>query len=239
MDSPSCEERWQAYAREQLAVDQISRPIAAQPSAPGREDDDRQHDQVERKTPDSSGADDPGQPDDREVTDDPRQDRGRDRLGRRDRRSSIDGFTSLISKTAAPRIAGTAISRLKPTAQVRENPRASAAAIVTPLRLTPGNGANIWAIPIKSASSQVVCRWPLGPVAPAQPGGEQQDGRGDQESVSGHGRTFKRLLQRLLEKQGERDQRRRRHGREQSDADDLGSVKAGRDILAPESPRQP
>jgi len=47
------------------------------------------------------------------------------------------------SKAVAPRIAGTAIRRLKLTAQVRENPRASAAAIVSPLRLTPGSGANI------------------------------------------------------------------------------------------------
>ena len=35
---------------------------------------------------------------------------------------SIAGFTSLISNTAAPRIAGTAINKLKPTAQVRDKP---------------------------------------------------------------------------------------------------------------------
>ena len=60
-------------------------------------------------------------------------------------------------------MAGTAISRLKPTAQVRDNPSASAAAIVSPLRLTPGNGANIWAMPIKRASSQVVSAGPFVP----------------------------------------------------------------------------
>jgi hypothetical protein len=53
------------------------------------------------------------------------------------------GSTLRSSKTVAPRIAGTAIIRLKFTAQVRENPRASAAEMVKPLRLTPGRGANI------------------------------------------------------------------------------------------------
>ncbi len=76
------------------------------------------------------------------------------------------GSTCLISHTAAPRMAGTAISKLKPTAQVRDSPKASAAAIVSPLRLTPGNGANIWARPIKRASSQVVSAGPFVPVPP-------------------------------------------------------------------------
>lgn len=65
--------------------------------------------------------------------------------------------TSLISFTAAPVIARTAIRRLNPTAQDLENPNARAAAIVVPLRLTPGKIANAWAQPMSRASSQVVC----------------------------------------------------------------------------------
>ena len=41
------------------------------------------------------------------------------------------GSHASISHTAAPRIAGTAIIRLKPTAQVRDSPKASAVAIVS------------------------------------------------------------------------------------------------------------
>ena len=75
-------------------------------------------------------------------------------------------IASFSSKTAAPQMAGTAINRLKPTDQVREKPSPSAAAMVTPLRLTPGKGANICAMPIKSASSQVVCAGPFSPSGP-------------------------------------------------------------------------
>ncbi|CAN5805188.1 hypothetical protein BH23PLA1_BH23PLA1_20550 [soil metagenome] len=56
----------------------------------------------------------------------------------------------------APAIARTDIRRLNPTAQVLENPRARAAAIVEPLRLTPGKIANACAQPMSRASSQVV-----------------------------------------------------------------------------------
>lgn len=54
---------------------------------------------------------------------------------------SVDLSTSLISKVAAPRIAGTASMRLNWTAQLRRKPKARAIATVSPLRLTPGNGA--------------------------------------------------------------------------------------------------
>ena len=50
------------------------------------------------------------------------------------------GSTCLISQTAAPRMAGTAIIRLKPTAQVRDSPRASAVAIVKPAPAHAGQG---------------------------------------------------------------------------------------------------
>jgi len=73
----------------------------------------------------------------------------------------VFGSSFLTSKTVAPRIAGTAIRRLNPTAQDRESPHPSAAAMVRPLRLTPGSGANIWARPIRRASSQVVSAGPL------------------------------------------------------------------------------
>ncbi len=73
---------------------------------------------------------------------------------------------SLSSDRAAPEIAGIAISRLNPTAQVGLNPSASAVAIVKPLRLTPGSGANIWARPISRASRNVVS---AGPVFPSFP----------------------------------------------------------------------
>ena len=64
----------------------------------------------------------------------------------------VEESTSLSLMIAPPATAGTMISKLKPTAQARESPNPSAAAIVIPLRLTPGNGANIWAIPISKAS---------------------------------------------------------------------------------------
>jgi len=73
---------------------------------------------------------------------------------------------SFSSDRAAPEIAGTAIRRLKPTAQTGENPSASAEAMVRPLRLTPGNGANIWARPIQSASKKVVSAGPFFPAGP-------------------------------------------------------------------------
>ena len=69
----------------------------------------------------------------------------------------------MISKTAAPTIAGMAMSRLKPTAHARDSPRPSAAAMVRPLRLTPGKGAIIWAMPISRASAHDVCSGPLSP----------------------------------------------------------------------------
>ena len=77
----------------------------------------------------------------------------------------VAGSTSLISKTAAPRIAGMAMSRLNPTAQALDSPRPSAAAMVRPLRLTPGKGAIIWARPISRASAHDVCSGPLSPRA--------------------------------------------------------------------------
>ncbi len=64
----------------------------------------------------------------------------------------LDASTSLILMIAPPATAGTMISKLNPTAQARESPNPSAAAIVIPLRLTPGNGANICAIPMSKAS---------------------------------------------------------------------------------------
>lgn len=76
---------------------------------------------------------------------------------------SVALSTSLISKTAAPRIAGTASSKLKPTAHGFRKPSKRPAAIVSPLRLTPGSGANACAMPIRSASSQVISRGPLSP----------------------------------------------------------------------------
>lgn len=75
----------------------------------------------------------------------------------------VAGSTFLISSTVAPRIAGTAISRLNPTAQARDSPRLNAAATVSPLRLTPGSGANICAVPISKASSQLVSSGPFPP----------------------------------------------------------------------------
>lgn len=77
--------------------------------------------------------------------------------------SGLSFRTFTISKKAAPEMAGTAISRLNPTAQLRDNPRARAAATVSPLRLTPGRGANICAIPIRRASSHDISRGPLSP----------------------------------------------------------------------------
>jgi len=73
---------------------------------------------------------------------------------------------SFSSERAAPEIAGTAISRLKPTAQTGEKPSASAEAMVRALRLTPGNGANIWARPISKASRKVVSAGPFFPAVP-------------------------------------------------------------------------
>ena len=75
---------------------------------------------------------------------------------------------SFSSERAAPEMAGTAIKRLKPTAQAGEKPRTSALATVSPLRLTPGKGANICASPITSASSQVVSAGPLRPLCRAR-----------------------------------------------------------------------
>lgn len=73
------------------------------------------------------------------------------------------GFTSFSSNTVAPRMAGTAIRRLKPTAHDRDNPSPSAIATVRPLRLTPGKGASICARPIRRASSQVISDGPFPP----------------------------------------------------------------------------
>jgi hypothetical protein len=70
---------------------------------------------------------------------------------------------SLISKMVAPMIAGTAINRLKLTAQVFEKPSARAVEMVRPLRLTPGSGANIWATPMSKTSSQEVSSGPFSP----------------------------------------------------------------------------
>lgn len=75
----------------------------------------------------------------------------------------VAGSSLRSSKTAAPRIAGTAISRLNPTAHARVKPRPSAVAIVSPLRLTPGKGANACAIPTISACTQVVRSGPRVP----------------------------------------------------------------------------
>lgn len=74
---------------------------------------------------------------------------------------SVDASTSLSLMIAPPATAGTMISRLKPTAQARESPNPSAAAIVIPLRLTPGSGATIWAIPISRAFRYVVSAGPF------------------------------------------------------------------------------
>ena len=137
-------------------------------------------------------------------------------------------------------MAGTAISRLNPTDQVREKPSPSAAAIVNPLRLTPGNGANICARPIKSASSQVVCAGPFSPSGPLQPVAHQQEhGRRDQEAHSGGLAALEHLLEPLLEEEGEGNQRRRGDRREQPDPEDRRPVEARRHVrrVQQESPR--
>lgn len=72
----------------------------------------------------------------------------------------------MSSERAAPEIAGIAINKLNPTAQTGEKPSASAEPIVSPLRLTPGKGANIWATPISKASRKLVS---AGPFFPADP----------------------------------------------------------------------
>ncbi len=70
---------------------------------------------------------------------------------------------SRTSLATAPRIAGTAIIRLNPTAQGRDSPSASPVAIVVPLRLTPGSGARVCARPISRACHHFVSAGPLAP----------------------------------------------------------------------------
>ena len=74
---------------------------------------------------------------------------------------------SFSSESAAPLTAGTAISRLKPTAQVRESPSPSAAAIVSPLRLTPGKRGEHLGDADEKGVEPGGLRWSLAPVRPA------------------------------------------------------------------------
>ena len=127
------------------------------------------------------GANNPDEPDDGKVADDPGDHGGghglADPVGRQ---AEQLGMVQRVLELREPRPGdgGNGDQEAEADRPDRREAQARAEAIVSPLRLTPGKGANIWARPIRRASSQVVSRGTFRPRGAFElPADQQQDDR--------------------------------------------------------------